>query len=877
MRDRLKSIIWFAAAFLVVTTIAIAATLWKLRQDVIDDTLADTQNLASILARQADNSAQAVGLVIEDLMAEAARQMQNAPEAGMQGLATQSMYHFMRERLSRLPQADVIAFADATGTLVNNTRAWPVPDISVKERDYFIHHSTRRDPELFVSQPVKNKMTAAWTTYFTKRIESDEGHFLGVILIGVQPELFTNAFSVLSSKHEAQFSLARSDGIVLSSYPLDSNHAGSRMFNDSPWHGVKASGGVYRETNGVEGGTRLVAIEPLKHFPLVVNATVSEDAALRVWHMRASVIVAGSVALAFALILLLRALFNHLTSLAQSEHALRLVNMRFDATIANLSTGLALCDADERVVLHNEAFTRIWNNGTQSGIEALRPLLTEARFMRATEGPGAHSIDTVCKREDGHSIRVTLDSMPDGGWVTTHEDITDQVEAKARIAYLARHDALTGLTNRITCTERLAELIVGKSDFALMLIDIDNFKQVNDTFGHDTGDELLMQVARCLKTEVGTQGNVARWGGDEFVVLMPIRKVTANAAGRLAAKVLAAKVLAAKLVAAINQPVLIRNREIVPAISLGLVIGNGHFDTPEDVMRCADLALYATKAKGRNGFALFEPEMDAAYRLHQQQTMDLRKAIQSHALHVDYQPIVDARSGRIVSMEALARWTHPKNGPISPVVFIPIAEESGQINDLGLSILRTACAEAMAWPEHITVAVNVSGVQMAHSGFVESVAQTLRDTGLPAGRLELEITETVFLSDGPRALAVLNKLRAMGVRISLDDFGTGYSSLGYLHRFPFDKLKIDKSFIDNVTNDSGCTAIISATLALAREFNIVSVAEGVETAEQRDVLRAGGVNQIQGYLYGRPARSDVWLRQDCFAVESTKKASARAS
>lgn len=851
MRDRLKSIIWLAVAFLIVTSIAIAATLWKLRQDIIQDTLTDTRNLATILARQADNSAQAIELVLDELISETRRNILPDADAYEIRVTTQEMHHAMRERLSRLPQADVITFTDAAGKVLNITRTWPTPEISLKERDYFIHFSTQQGNRLFVSEPVRNKMTGHWTTYFAKRLETMDGTFLGVILIGARPELFTNAFSALSSKLEANFALVRNDGLILSSFPQADGRAGKRIPASSPWHALKASGGDYRSTEHSEDQVRLVAVEPLRHFPLVVKASVNEDAALNVWRMRAAVIASGSMALELALVLLLRALYNHLDSLAQSEQRLRTVNMRFDATISNLSTGLALCDANGRIMLHNAAFARIWPYDAKGGTQALKPLLAEARAALLLEMPGARSVDTISQRADGHSIRVTLDALPDGGWVTTHEDITEQVEAKARIAYLAQHDPLTGLANRATCTDALTQLMHEEAAFTLMLIDIDHFKEVNDTFGHGVGDELLLEVAHNLAHEVGTQGSVARWGGDEFVILHRIQDGTVDSG----------IALAARLIDAINLPKLFKDRDITPSISLGLVHSHSGLIAPEDVMRCADLALYAAKMAGRNRFAVFEPSMDEAYRSRQQQIQDLRQAIAQDALHVEYQPIVEPRNGRIISMEALARWDHPVQGRISPVLFIPLAEESGQINELGKSILRKACHEAISWPESIKVAVNVSGVQMAHAGFVEFISTVLHETGLAPERLELEITETVFLSDSQRALTLLDSLRLMGIRISLDDFGTGYSSLGYLHRFPFDKLKIDKSFIDHITSDSGCTAIISATLALAREFNITSVAEGVETPTQRDILLAGGVNQIQGYLYGRPARAEVWAEQ----------------
>ncbi|MHC2515008.1 diguanylate cyclase (GGDEF)-like protein [Bradyrhizobium diazoefficiens] len=536
-----------------------------------------------------------------------------------------------------------------------------------------------------------------------------------------------------------------------------------------------------------------------------------------------------------------------------------------DTALENMSQGLCMFDADGKIMLFNERYAAMLR---RTDIALTGRLLVDVLREEQAKGQWQGDADeffarlVIDAREGrttsqvvnrlGRSIRVVNQPMQGGGWVATFEDITEWLEAQAKISHMARHDALTGLPNRVLFHEQLEQGLrrTGSGDqLAVLCLDLDHFKDINDSLGHPIGDALLKEVGRRLKATVGESDTVARLGGDEFAVVQIGRSEEA-----------AARCLAGRLVEVISAPYEIDDHQIVIGVSIGISLSPQDGSNADELLKNADLALYRAKADGRGTYRFFETGMDARAQARRLLEMDLRAALQRDEFQPYYQPIRDVASGRVVVFEALLRWNHPQRGLIAPINFIPLAEETGLIVQLGEFVLRSACTDAATWPDDVDVAVNLSPVQFRNPNLIASVTAALTVSGLPARRLELEITESVLLQNSEATLTTLHELRAMGVRISLDDFGTGYSSLSYLRSFPFDKIKIDRSFVSELATREDSMAIIRAVTGLGRSLGIVTTAEGVENDAQLELLRREGCTQAQGYLFSKPRpASDVAL------------------
>jgi diguanylate cyclase (GGDEF)-like protein len=536
-----------------------------------------------------------------------------------------------------------------------------------------------------------------------------------------------------------------------------------------------------------------------------------------------------------------------------------------DSALENMSQGLCMFDADGKIMLFNERYAAMLR---RTDIALAGRLLVDVLREEQAKGQWQGEADEFFARlvadaregrtttdvvnRFGRSIRVVNQPMQGGGWVATFEDITEWLEAQAKISHMARHDALTSLPNRVLFHEQLVQGLrrAGSNDqLAVLCLDLDHFKDINDSLGHPIGDALLKEVGRRLKATVGDNDTVARLGGDEFAVVQIGRSEEA-----------AARALAGRLVEVISAPYEIDDHQIVIGVSIGISLSPQDGSNPDELLKNADLALYRAKADGRGTYRFFETGMDARAQARRLLEMDLRAALQRNEFEPYYQPIRDVASDRVVAFEALLRWNHPQRGLIAPINFIPLAEETGLIVQLGEFVLRSACADAATWPDDVDVAVNLSPVQFKSPNLIASVTDALAATGLNASRLELEITESVLLQNSEATLTTLHELRAMGVRISLDDFGTGYSSLSYLRSFPFDKIKIDRSFVSELATRDDSMAIIRAVTGLGRSLGIVTTAEGVENDAQLELLRREGCTQAQGYLFSKPRpASDVAL------------------
>ena len=523
-----------------------------------------------------------------------------------------------------------------------------------------------------------------------------------------------------------------------------------------------------------------------------------------------------------------------------------------------MSQGVLLFDSELKLVICNQRYIEMYGLSQES----IKPGCTLRDLLNIRTQVGTFSGDPVdyvarlekcivdgeifsntTKLADGRVISLVSKPIFGGGWLATHEDITERQCAEDRIGHMARHDALTDLPNRVLLRERLEHELkrVKRGEcLAVLCLDLDHFKSVNDTLGHPIGDELLKLVADRLRGCTREPDTIARLGGDEFAIIMTKMQKSDDAA-----------ILARRVRESIIKPYQIDGHQIITDISIGISLSPDDGTEPDELLKNADMALYGAKADGRGTYRFFESEMDARMKARRDLEMDLRKALINREFELHYQPLVNLQTNEITAFEALLRWKHPTRGMISPADFIPIAEETGLIIPLGEWVLKTACNETVNWPDHVKVAVNLSPTQLTNRNLVEVVKKALAESGLDACRLQLEITETVLLQNTFATLARLHELRKLGAQIALDDFGTGYSSLSYLRSFPFDKIKIDQSFIQDMSNGAEPLAIVNAVAGLAKCLNMISTAEGVETQQQMDTVQSIGCTEMQGYLFSR--------------------------
>jgi diguanylate cyclase (GGDEF)-like protein/PAS domain S-box-containing protein len=872
------------------------------------------------------------------------------------------------------------------------------------DREYFQFQRAASGDQLYISEPLTGRNRKKLQIELTRRLSRSDGSFDGIVASSLDVSQLEKFFNSLEIGHNGFVSLVGYDGVIRAEGGPDfaaRKLAGMSVANSPLLHALReGSAGTYWNYSGeaapLSGVRRLISYRVISGFPLIAVVGIAEQEVFEQANTTfRKYAIAGTVLTIMVLMVMALGgarqahILATTAELQRSKESSEQSNLLLHTALTNMAHGLCVFDRDERLVMCNERYSEMYGltpeltkPGTRlrSILQACLTAATppdeaersiSARLKAIAEGHPLY-VDNVLS--DGRIYSVGHRSMPGGGWVGTHIDVTDQQQAERsldearrfldsiiesipvgvvvkdaktrryvlvnrtfeaglglprsdllgrtvfdihkiedarliddadteclqggdnanyneidldtplrgvrtlatnriamrnhqgdpeyliaviedvterkkaeqRIAFMAHHDALTGLANRAALVQRIDEAAARQrrrgEPFTVLLLDLDRFKQVNDTLGHLAGDALLIEVAGRLRSLLREMDVLARLGGDEFAIIQASQVNQREAATSLAERI----------IEMIGKPFEVDGGNITIGTSIGIALALEHDAGSDTLLKMADLALYRAKSAGRNGYCFFDPEMSQVASARLEIENDLRRAIQQNELELHYQSIIDAKTRKISSVEALVRWRHPTKGLVLPDLFVPLAEETGLIAQIGEWVLHTACSAAVAWPEEVKVAVNLSLVQFRKTNLPDTIMRTLVDSGLRPERLELEITETALIESAAQCLPALRQLKNFGITIVLDDFGTGYSSLSQLVMFPFDKIKIDKSFTQNLTKRADCAAIISATLTLAQSLSIETTAEGVETIEQSRLLRLAGVTSLQGYLFKRP-------------------------
>jgi diguanylate cyclase (GGDEF)-like protein len=735
----------------------------------------------------------------------------------------------------------------------------PTPPIDVSDRDHYLVQLHSTEDHLFISKPVIGRASGQWSVQLSRRFTNSDGSFGGAVVVSLNPEHFTNFYDKIDFGSAATIAMIGSDGVVRASggsaagrFALGQDLTGTSLlqhFNDS-------RNSVFEFTDAQDPQTMLMALRKVRGYPLWVTVGMRKGDILQPslesleWNALTGVLFTLIILAAMEQILRSEAGAKQKSeqlklTLEHMNQGIMLVTKGHDIPVINKRCGELLELPADFIdhPLHLESFAPLQIGQSSNSFYADLAMAPE----NGSSAPGANAVFEHT-RPDGTVIEVLRTPLPEGGFIQTFTDVTKRRQADAYIAKLASEDPLTGLPNRRVfraSIEKISGSQTRSAEFAVLFLDLDRFKVINDTLGHRIGDMLLIEVANRLQRSLQHGEVLARLGGDEFAIVMPSFASRASLATS-----------ARNIVETIALPYDIDGHRIRTTVSIGIAVGPKDGINADDLLMAADLALYAVKTTGRGTYCFYEHSMNEELNDRRQIETDLREAIEQHRLHLAYQPVIDLRRNAISGFEALARWDHPTLGVISPVVFIPIAEDSGLILQLGEWALRDACTQAAQWPNNLKVAVNLSPVQFSLPNLAEVVVRVLAETGLEPHRLVLEITERLFISDTEKTLGVLHRLKSIGVGIAMDDFGTGYSSLSSLRSFPFDKIKIDRAFVVDLGENSQNSVIVQAVIIIARALGMTTVAEGVETAAQQRLLAALGCDEVQGYLFSNAISSD---------------------
>jgi diguanylate cyclase (GGDEF)-like protein/PAS domain S-box-containing protein len=765
---------------------------------------------------------------------------------------------------AQMATGDVVQFSliGLNGYLFDTTTGYSGPPLYLGDREHFIKVMEMAEDRLYVAKPVLGRASNKWTIQLARKLFDGGKNPAGVVVGSISVDLIGRFYDTAKLGIGGTLVLRNADYIVLAARGIDQ---GTVLGQRSPGHvGGELGDSSYSQYwnwSGSEGrpnrSNRLITARRSHAFPLIFTAGISEQEIYSRSQASQKIYLGGALLLTFIILVATALHWRRQKALDGAQRELRDSVSKFEDALRNLPQGLSMFDGRDRLIAFNRQWldayelspenVRIGMNFREvfANQEAVRDLDAYLADLKDRLAKSEHTSNTV-QFPDGRVIYISYGRRESGGWVATHEDITERKASEDRIERLAHYDSLTGLANRNlfkgSLDEALDEYLLHSAPFAVLLLDLDKFKSVNDALGHQCGDALLKQVAGRIKAQVRDVDTAARIGGDEFALIV---------APGLSALQDGAAPLAARLVQAIAEPYEIDGHPVVIGCSIGVAVVPEHGTRTDEILRNADLALYKSKNAGRNCFHFYSPELKAEADQRDILEIELREAIWREEIEVFYQPVFELSTGRATSVEALARWRHKTRGLIPPAEFIPVAEEGGLIVELGNLVLAKACRHAVMLPDDIKVAVNLSALQFAGGNLVDSVMVALADSGLAETRLELEITESVFLADSQENLKTLERLKRLGVSIALDDFGVGYSSLSYLTAFPFNKVKIDKSFIDRIGR-SETVAVLGSIVQLAKTLNLSIVAEGVETYEQVEKIRSLGIALGQGYYFSEP-------------------------
>jgi diguanylate cyclase (GGDEF)-like protein len=854
--------VFLIAAITIGTTIMAG----NFRERALNSSKRELENTVLLLARHFDKQLEDFTVIQRLVVAQIEVVGITSPDIFRGEMATLEWHEVLRVRSEGYSDVAGVNLFDSEGVLINSSDTWPVPDVKIADRAYFKAFKSGAAVTPVLVELVQSRFTSGWATVIAHKVTGPKGEFLGVVTRATSPASIERHFASLALGEGAAISMYHRDGTLLARYPhveamIGENFAGDRVHRQIL---SRSDRGTIRLTSPLDGQDRLASARALADFPISIIATTTVAAALADWReqTRYLVVVAGLSVFVVAVIL-----FLVVRKLSQQH---QLEKRRLDTAVNNIPQGLVVYDALARVTVCNRRYLEMFGLSPDVAKPGctMRDLISHRKQTGSFDGDVQEFCAAIIRNvrlgkvthqiteaPGGRSILIINQPLEAGGWVATIEDVTERRRSEEQIRHLAHYDALTNLPNRALFHEKLkqelARMAAG-AQLAVLYIDIDEFKSVNDTLGHLIGDELLKSVAASLSQCAAASDFVARLGGDEFAIVQTAVKTPADVTG-----------LVTRVFDAIREPYECLGHQVTTDASIGIALAPQHGGDLDQILKNADLAMYAAKSAGRRTYRFFEPAMDAQVKARRNLEMDLRQAIADGVLEVYYQPGISLQDNKITGCEALLRWHHPERGMIPPAEFIPIAEDTGLINQLGEWVLTTACAEAATWPDHIKLAVNVSPVQFKSGTLALKIVAALAASGLAANRLELEITEAVLIRDDEAALEILHQLRGIGVRIALDDFGTGYSSLSYLQRFPFDKIKIDRCFVNDIAEPDGSSCIVQAVVNIAAARHMTTTAEGVETRQQQELLRALGCSEMQGDLFS-PPKSAAEINRLCF-------------
>ena len=835
-----------------------------LHRSTIANTEAENHRLALVFAEQTTRAFQAADLVLQGITDHIAAAAIDDVASLKHIMGGSEAHDAMVSRLADLPQIEAFTIMDATGRVVSGSRPGPVPAESYADREYFQHVASMTDTGPHISAPVISRYSHRQAVFLIRRITSHNGVFLGLVMASVRLSYFQSFFDHLGLQDGVEVTILRRDGTELIHYPALDLPTGTKMPLQSPWHQMVSAGGGHYETPGVfdSVGPRFVAVQPVAMYPLVVDVLRVRSSALAHWRLRA--VVTGVIMLlaGCGLVLLLRALKQQIGVIERQYDALHASEARvaeqsavLDTTLENMNQGLMMIDASGAIAVCNRRAMELLD--LPAAMMATRPKLTEVVDFQRRRGDFSwlEADEVVSNRSSyerrlasGVCIEVRTVGLEHGGFVRTFTDITARVTAEEMLARSASQDQLTGLANRDGFYNRLEMALAAAraagEELVVMCLDLDQFKAVNDTLGHEAGDRLLAIAAQRMRG-IARHGDIlARLGGDEFAIVL----LASNLAG--------AQQMSQRLLEAIRAPYPLGEEAVRVGVSIGMAGYPDDGGTAEQLLRNADVALYKAKAAGRNTWRAYASEDGERERQRRALERDVRSAVEKRDFTLAFQPIRDSGTRRVAGFEALLRWNHAGRGAVSPAEFIPVAEQTGLILPLGRWVIEAACAEAAAWPSPVRLAVNLSPAQFRDRDLTDFLRDVLARTGLAPKRLDLEVTEGLLLDDATDVVTTMEGLRAMGVRMVLDDFGTANSNLSYLRGFPFDVVKIDRSFLRALKSDPKARALVEAIVAMAKALELEVVGEGVETEEQLALLTHLKCRWVQGYLLGHPMSGD---------------------